>query len=90
MLAFGELLDELQKKDMICYSMLKDARAEIFGNTLKIYVPSITRSYMANYKDKSELIENISSKLLGMKVNAVFAEIPKKKMPQSQLDIFGE
>ena len=91
MLAFGELLDELQKKDMICYSMLKDSRALIFGNTLKIYVPSITRSYMANYKDKSELIESISSKLLGMKVNAVFAEIPKKQSSSlPQLDLFSE
>ena len=90
MLAFGELLDELQKKDMICYSMLKDARTEIVGNTLKIYVSSIARSYMANYDDKVGFIESTASKLLGMKIKAEFAEIPKSKTPQSQLDIFGE
>ncbi len=92
MLAFGELLDELRKKDLICYSMLKDSRAEIIGNTLKIYANSVARSYLSNYKDKAEFIENAASKILGMKVSVLLCEEPKKNSQSSlpQLDIFGE
>ena len=80
MLAFGELLEKLKaNNDMITYSMLSEAYAEIFGSTVRIYVNPMGFLLLSTDKEKNALVASIASKLLGMPVKVEFVQTSHRK-----------
>lgn len=56
MLAFGELLEKLKaNNDMLTYSVLSEAYAEIFGSTVRIYVNPMGFLLLSTDKEKNAL-----------------------------------
>lgn len=88
MMAFGELLDIIREQNMIIYSMLSDAYAEICGDVLKIYVSPMGYLMLVNDKEKTETITEVASKLLGMPVQTVFVQTTELKK-DSKADLEG-
>ncbi len=72
MMAFAELLDAVKAQDRMLYSMLNGAYAEVFSDKLKIHIAPIGYLMLAEDKEKTALIENIASGLLGMRVRVVY------------------
>ena len=91
MLSFGELLDAIKEQNMIVYSMLSDSYADICkGDIVKVYVNPMGYFMLSNDTEKTALVENAASKLLGMKVRVVFVQTNnlKKKDNKPNLDDF--
>lgn len=74
MLAFAELLDELKAQNMIIYSMLSDAYAEICGDVVKIHVNPMGYLMLSDDKEKTAVIAAAASKLLGMPVRVAYVQ----------------
>ena len=72
MMAFAELLDAVKAQDAMLYSMLNGAYAEVFPDKLKIHISPIGYLMLAEDKDKTALIEQLASGILGMKVRVVY------------------
>ncbi len=72
MLAFAELLEEIKATDMITYSMLNGAYAEMFPDKIKIYINPMGYLMLATDKSKTETIARIASKILGMPVRVEY------------------
>ncbi len=72
MMAFAELLDAVKAQDAMLYSMLNGAYAEVFPDKLKIHLSPIGYLMLAEDKEKTALIEQLATGLLGMKVRVVY------------------
>ena len=91
MLAFGELLDIIKERNVVLHSWLLDSYADICkGDILKVYVNSMVYFMLKNDNEKTAIVEETASKLLGMKVRVVFVETSnlKKRDSKPSLDEF--
>lgn len=88
MMAFAELLDAVKAQDRMLYSMLNGAYAEVFTDKLKIHIAPIGYLMLAEDKEKTALIENLASGILGMRVRVVY-ERTAAKSTGSRTDLSG-
>lgn len=75
MLAFAELLEEIKAQDMMMYSWLNGAYAEVFPDKIKISVNPMSYLMLNGDKEKTDIIAGIASKLLGMPVRVEYVSL---------------